>query len=137
MAPGALKQMMCSLGALKFSSWSPGALHFYGRSPGALNFFGTLYMRLYVGYFGECIYFRRESVGFSSGSRFPGSCFVLCFYISVWPGDCFPTMWANLQAAVPPDDHHLRVLADSFPDVTLAGRASSTTTKFSAIHASW
>ena len=37
-------------------------------------------------------------------------------------------MWSNLQAAVPPDDHHLGVLAASLPDVTLAERASSTTT---------
>ena len=47
------------------------------------------------------------------------------------------TMWSNLQAAVPPVDHHLRALADSLPDVTLAGRASSTTTKYSAIYARW
>ena len=47
------------------------------------------------------------------------------------------TLWSNLQAAVPLDDHHLRALADSLPDVTLAGRATSITTKYSAIYARW
>ena len=46
-------------------------------------------------------------------------------------------MWSNLQAAVPRDDHHLRSLADSLPDVVLAGRAPSTATKYSATYARW
>ena len=51
-------------------------------------------------------------------------CFVLfCFYLFV---DVFKSaMWSNL----PPEEHHLGVMADSFLDVTLAGRASSTTTQ--------
>ena len=39
-------------------------------------------------------------------------------------------MWSNHQVAVPLVDNHWRVLADSLPDVSLAGRASSTTIKY-------
>ena len=46
-------------------------------------------------------------------------------------------MWSNLQAAVPRDDLELRSLADSLPDVALAGRAHSTATKYSATYARW
>ena len=38
---------------------------------------------------------------------------------------------------VPWDNHHLRSLADSLPDVALAGRASSAATKYSATYARW
>jgi len=38
---------------------------------------------------------------------------------------------------IPPDDHHLTALANSPPDVTLAGIATSTTTKYSATCARW
>ena len=46
-------------------------------------------------------------------------------------------MWSSLQAAVPLDDHRFRALADTLPDVTLAGRASSTKTKYSATLTRW
>ena len=89
---------------------------------------------------------------FHLGLAFLRSCFVLCivlcYHIFVWRVCLFvfflffvdvfkSTIWSNLQAAVPADDHHLRALADSLPDVTLAGRASSATTKYSAIYARW
>ena len=62
-------------------------------------------------------------------------CFLLffCFIVDVFKS----TMWSNLQATVPSDDHHLGVLAYSLLDVTSAGRASSTTTKYSMIYARW
>ena len=46
-------------------------------------------------------------------------------------------MWSNLPAAVPRDDHNLRSLADSLPDVALAGRAPSTASKYSATYTRW
>ena len=46
-------------------------------------------------------------------------------------------MWSNLQAAVPRDDYYLKPLADSLPDVALAGRASSTASKYSTSYARW
>ena len=87
---------------------------------------------------------------FHLGLAFLRSCFVLCYHIFVWRVclfvffffpffcRCFQVhLVVNLQAAVPPDDHHLRALADSLPDVTLAGRASSTAIKYSATYARW
>ena len=55
------------------------------------------------------------------------------FFVDVFKS----TLWSNLQAAVPPDHHHLRALADSLPDVTLVGRAFGTTTKYYATYARW
>lgn len=46
-------------------------------------------------------------------------------------------MWRNLQAAIPPEDDHLTALPDSLPEVTLAGRAPSTSSKYSAIFNRW
>ena len=61
--------------------------------------------------------------------------FLFLFFLFV---DVFKSaMWSNLQAAVPRDDFELRLLADSLPDVALAGRAPSTTTKYSATYARW
>ena len=76
------------------------------------------------------------------------SCFILCYHIFVcWVclfvffflfADVFQfAMWSILQAVVPRDDHHLRSLADSPPDVTLAGRASSSATKYAATYLRW
>ena len=92
-----------------------------------------LYVRWYVGYFGGCIYFRRERVGLSYRSCSPALvfCFMYCFMLSSFCLayvcvfflcrlflfvffflDVFKsTMWSNLQAAVPPNDHHLGPLA--------------------------
>ena len=62
-------------------------------------------------------------------------CLSLCFLLFV---DVFQSaMWSNLQAAVPRDFLELRSLADSLPDVALAGRAPSTATKYSATYARW
>ena len=59
--------------------------------------------------------------------------FLFLFFLFV---DVFKSaMWSNLQAAVPRDDFELRLLADSLPDVALAGRAPSTATKYSATYA--
>ena len=55
------------------------------------------------------------------------------FFVDVFKS----VMWSNLQAAVPRDDSELRFLADSLPDVALAGRAPSTVTKYSATYARW
>ena len=109
--------------------------------------FVSLFVRWYVGYFGGCIYISCERVGLSSRSRFPAFvfyfivsyifllCLSLCFLLFV---DVFQSvMWSNLQAAVPRDDLELRSLADSLPDVALAGRAHSTATKYSATYARW
>ena len=61
--------------------------------------------------------------------------FLFLFFLFV---DVFKSaMWSNLQAAVPRDDFELRLLADSLPDVALAGRAPSTATKYSATYARW
>ena len=107
-----------------------------------------------MGYFGGCIYISRERVGLSSRSRFPAFvfCFMSCFMLSYFCLACVSlfssisfffvdllksTLWSNLQAVVPSDDHQLRALSDSLPDVTLAGRASSTTTKYVETYARW
>ena len=96
------------------------------------------------------IYISCERVVLSTRSRFPA--FVFCFivsYIFVAVSvslfssfflfvDVFQSaMWSNLQAAVPRDDLELGSLADSLPDVALAGRAPSTATKYSATYARW
>ena len=39
--------------------------------------------------------------------------FCFSFFVDVFKS----TMWSNLQAAVPPDEHHFGVLADSLPDL--------------------
>ena len=109
-----------------------------------------------------CIYFRRESGGLSSRSRFPAFlfyfmncfmllyfclacvslflilfCLLLLFFFLLFVDVSESTMSSNLQDADPPGHHHLGVLANSLPGVTLAGKASSTTTKYSAIYARW
>ena len=103
-----------------------------------------------MAYFGECyISISLERVGLSSRSCFPAFVFyfMLSYFCLSGVSLCFPfflfvdvfqfAMWSTLQAEVPRDDHHLRSLADSPPDVTLAGRASSTVTKYSATYARW
>ena len=108
---------------------------------------------LVCGVFWRVYIFWRERVGLSSRSRFPAfvfcfmfyfmlsyfclACVSLCFLLFLFEDVFKSTMWSNLQAAVPPDDHHLRALADSLPDVTLAGGAPSATPKYSAIYARW
>ena len=109
---------------------------------------------VYKGSVGGCTFFRRESVGLSSRSRVPAFVFCFLYYFMLlyfclacvlFVLFCFSffvdvfksTMWSNLQAAVPPDEHHFGVLADSLPDLTLAGGASIITTKYSAIYARW
>ena len=46
-------------------------------------------------------------------------------------------MWTDLQAAVPQDDDVLSSLANSIPDVALAGRAPSTSSKYSSTYNRW
>ena len=46
-------------------------------------------------------------------------------------------MWTVLQAAVPQDDDLLSSLANSLPDVALAGRAPSTSSKCSSTYIRW
>lgn len=112
------------------------------------------------------IYFRRESEGLSSRSRFPAfvfyfmNCFMLLYFCLACVSLCFfyfcfcflfslflifllfvdvseSTMSSNVQAAVPPGHHHLGVLANSLHDVTLVERASNTTTTYSVIYVRW
>ena len=89
---------------------------------------------VYKGSVGGCTFFRRESVGLSSRSRVPAfvfcflyyfillhfclACVSLCFLLFfIFVGVFKSPMWSNLQAAVPPDEHHFGVLADSPPDL--------------------
>ena len=71
-------------------------------------------------------------------------CFCFCFWFSLvillcvsffffsYFADVFnSSMWTDLQAAVPQDDDVLSSLANSLPDVALAGRAPSTSSKYS------
>ena len=84
---------------------------------------------------------------FHLGLAFLRSCFVLLYHIFLLPclSLCFllfvdvfqSAMWSNLQAAVPREYLELRSLADSLPDVALAGRAPGTATKYSATYARW
>ena len=46
-------------------------------------------------------------------------------------------MWSDLQAAVPQDDDVLSSLANSLPDVALAGRAPCTSYKYSSTYNRW
>ena len=80
---------------------------------------------------------------FHLGLGFLGSYFVLCiascYYILGWRVCLFVLFWffllfvdvfkSAMSSNLPPEDHHLGVMADSLLDVTLAGRASSTTTQ--------
>lgn len=65
-----------------------------------------------------------------------GAC--LSFFLFFFLVDVFKSaLRSNLRAAIPPDDHHLTALADFLPAVTLAGRTTSTITKYSATYARW
>ena len=46
-------------------------------------------------------------------------------------------MWAGLKAAIHEGDRSLSLLAESLPDVVLAGRASSTSSKYGSAYCRW
>ena len=57
-----------------------------------------------------------------------------CFYFA----DVFSsTMWSDLRAAVPQGSSALQSLASSFPDVVLASRAPSTSSKYFSSYNRW
>ena len=77
-------------------------------------------------------------------------CFCFCFWFSLvillcvsflffsYFTDVFnSSMWTDLQAAVPQDDDVLSSLANSLPDVALAGRAPSTSSKYLTTYIRW
>ena len=87
----------------------------------------------------------------SFNSAFGYFCFVFsCFWFSLvillyvsffffpYFADVFnSSMWTDLEAAVPQDDDVLSSLANSLPDVALAGRAPSTSSKYSSTYNRW
>ena len=46
-------------------------------------------------------------------------------------------MWAGLKAAIPEGDRSLSLLAESLPDVVLAGRAPNTSSKYGSAYGRW
>jgi hypothetical protein len=62
---------------------------------------------------------------------------VFFFFFSHFADVFNSSMWTDLQAAVPQDDDVLSSLANSLPDVALAGRAPSTSSKYSTTYIRW
>ena len=65
----------------------------------------------------------------------PGMCVCsFCFYFA----DVFScTMWSDLRAAVPQGSSVVQSLASSLPDVALASRAPSTSSKYFSSYNRW
>ena len=62
----------------------------------------------------------------------------MSFFFFSYFADVFnSSLWTDLQAAVPQDDGALSSLANFFPDVALAGRAPSTSSKYSPTYNRW
>jgi len=59
------------------------------------------------------------------------------FFFSYFTDVFNSSMWTDLQAAVPQDDDVLSSLANSLPDVALAARAPSTSSKYSTTYIRW
>ena len=60
--------------------------------------------------------------------------FSFCFY---FPDVFSSTMWSDLRAAVPQGSSALQSLANSLPDVALASRAPSTSSKYFSSYIRW
>ena len=62
----------------------------------------------------------------------------MSFFFFSYFADVFnSSMWTDLQAAVPQDDDVLSSLANSVPDVALAGRAPSISSRYSTTYIRW
>ena len=95
---------------------------------------GGIYLGLLVLFFISVLLFQRSG-HFCLFMTFDwGVVCVLCFYFA----DVFnSTMWSDLRAAVPQGSGALHSLASSLPDVALASRTSSTSSKYCSSYNRW
>ena len=63
--------------------------------------------------------------------------YVFFFFFAYFANVVNSSMWTGLQAAVPQGDDVLFSPADSLPDVALASRAPSTSSKYSSSYNGW
>ena len=95
---------------------------------------GGIYLGLLVLFFISVLLFQRSGHFCLFMTFYWGVVCVLCFYFA----DVFnSTMWSDLRAAVPQGSGALHSLASSLPDVALASRASSTSSKYCSSYNRW
>ena len=95
---------------------------------------GGIYLGLLVLFFISVLLFQRSGHFCLFMTFYWGVVCVLCFYFA----DVFnSTMWSDLRAVVPQGSGALHSLASSLPDVALASRAPSTSSKYCSSYNRW